>query len=314
LFRDAPGYYGTALHELCHWSGHPDRLNRPTLNESYHFGDENYAKEELRAELASVFLAAERGIPHDPASHASYVGSWIKALREDKNEIFRAAQDAYIAADFILALERDRSLGESLEISAEGDLTEALDAPAAFGDRSESLAAHASATAAHVRDEREDVQADREATQQVGARESQEFVARFEPDAGTVNMHRKENGAERRTTVGSLTAPNEKQPSPDTDSLSKSFAAAKTVAAEHLGDQARTYAALTDSGVYRGSLIAETDHHLVQKLSDHSAVAHMKHLLNPAPQVGENVVVAYSNSRTTVREFRERTKNRELGR
>jgi antirestriction protein ArdC len=44
------------------------RLDRPTLNESYRFGDISYAKEELRAELASVFLAAERGIPHDPSS------------------------------------------------------------------------------------------------------------------------------------------------------------------------------------------------------------------------------------------------------
>ena len=52
-FKDAPGYYGTALHELAHWTGHPSRLNRPTLNDSYRFGDLNYAKEELRAELAS---------------------------------------------------------------------------------------------------------------------------------------------------------------------------------------------------------------------------------------------------------------------
>ena len=38
-FQDAGGYYGTALHELAHWTGHPDRLNRQTLNESYRFGD-----------------------------------------------------------------------------------------------------------------------------------------------------------------------------------------------------------------------------------------------------------------------------------
>ncbi len=51
-FKDAPGYYGTALHELAHWTGHPSRLNGPTLSESYRFGDLKYAKEELRAELA----------------------------------------------------------------------------------------------------------------------------------------------------------------------------------------------------------------------------------------------------------------------
>ncbi len=110
VFKDPAGYYGTALHELAHWTGHPSRLNRQTLNETYRFGDTNYAKEELRAELASVFLAAERGIPHDSAQHAAYVGSWISALKEDKNEIFRAAHDASAATDFLLALERDRSM------------------------------------------------------------------------------------------------------------------------------------------------------------------------------------------------------------
>jgi antirestriction protein ArdC len=114
-FKDAAGYYGTVLHELAHWSGHPSRLDRPTLNESYRFGDISYAKEELRAELASVFLAAERGIPHDPEQHAAYVSSWINVLKQDKNEIFRAAHDASRAADFLVALERDRSIsGESL--------------------------------------------------------------------------------------------------------------------------------------------------------------------------------------------------------
>ena len=115
-FKDAPGYYGTALHELAHWTGHPSRLNRPTLNDSYRFGDLNYAKEELRAELASVFIAAEVGVPHDPANHAAYVGSWIKALKEDKNEIFRAAHDASAATDFVLSLEREVSRAEALEV------------------------------------------------------------------------------------------------------------------------------------------------------------------------------------------------------
>jgi antirestriction protein ArdC len=71
--------------EAAHSSGHPSRLNRATLTESCRFGDISYAKEELRAELASVFLAAERGIPHDPERHAAYVSSWINVLKQDKN-------------------------------------------------------------------------------------------------------------------------------------------------------------------------------------------------------------------------------------
>jgi antirestriction protein ArdC len=113
-FQDAAGYYGTALHELAHWSGHPSRLNRATLTESYRFGDISYAREELRAELASVFLAAERGIPHDPEQHAAYVSSWINVLKQDKNEIFRAAHDASGAADFLVAFERDRSIAREV--------------------------------------------------------------------------------------------------------------------------------------------------------------------------------------------------------
>ena len=131
VFKDAPGYYGTALHELAHWTGHPSRLNRSTLNDSYRFGDLNYAKEELRAELASVFLAAERGVPHDPSQHAPYVGSWVKALREDKNEIFRAAHDASLATDYVLSLDREVSRAEALErISRAPSWSEIFPAPA----------------------------------------------------------------------------------------------------------------------------------------------------------------------------------------
>jgi antirestriction protein ArdC len=113
-FNNAGDYYGTALHELAHWTGHPQRLNRETLNESYRFGDLEYAKEELRAELASVFLMAERGIPHNSDSHAAYLGSWLKTLRDDKHEIFRAARDAHKAADLLIALELHKSIDQAL--------------------------------------------------------------------------------------------------------------------------------------------------------------------------------------------------------
>jgi Zincin-like metallopeptidase len=85
----------------------------------------------LRAELASVFLAAERGIPPDPEQHAAYVSSWIDVLKQDKNEIFRAAHDASRAADFLLALERDRSIArEVLPAKLTLDSTELGDLPA----------------------------------------------------------------------------------------------------------------------------------------------------------------------------------------
>jgi antirestriction protein ArdC len=147
-FKTAPDYYGTALHELCHWAGHPDRLNRDTLNESYRFGDLNYAREELRAELASVFLMAERGIPHNPESHAAYLNSWLEALRNDKHEIFRAAKDAHKAADLLLQLELHKSLDKALaEVNkplpvgtpiVEPELKSIATARVAFNSKSES--------------------------------------------------------------------------------------------------------------------------------------------------------------------------------
>jgi antirestriction protein ArdC len=106
LFPEAGGYYGTALHELGHWTGHPDRLNRDLANQ---FGTPEYAKEELRAELASYFLAARLGIPHDTDHVAAYVGNWIEALQKDHNEIFRAAKDAEKITEYVLDFQQEKT-------------------------------------------------------------------------------------------------------------------------------------------------------------------------------------------------------------
>ncbi|MBV6447997.1 zincin-like metallopeptidase domain-containing protein [Nitrosomonas sp.] len=100
-------YYATALHELGHWTGHESRLNRDL---SHPFGSEGYAKEELRAEIASMLLSGELGIGHDPGQHVAYVNSWIKALQEDPTEIFRAAADAEKIQDFVLALSQQQQI------------------------------------------------------------------------------------------------------------------------------------------------------------------------------------------------------------
>ena len=104
-FPSADNYYATALHELGHWTGHGSRLDRDL---SHPFGSEGYAKEELRAEIASMILGDELGIGHDPGQHASYVQSWIKALQNDPLEIFRAASDAEKIQTFVLGLEQQQ--------------------------------------------------------------------------------------------------------------------------------------------------------------------------------------------------------------
>lgn len=108
-FPSAEKYYATTLHEIGHWTGHESRLNRGLGNV---FGSPEYAKEELRAELASLFLADRLGIPFEFEQHASYVGSWIKALKEDKHEIFKAARDAEKIVDHVM----DLALQKTVEV------------------------------------------------------------------------------------------------------------------------------------------------------------------------------------------------------
>ena len=76
-FATPSAYYATALHELGHWTGHSDRLGRDLSNP---FGSEGYAREELRAEIASLILGSELGIGYDADRHAGYVDHWVQIL------------------------------------------------------------------------------------------------------------------------------------------------------------------------------------------------------------------------------------------
>ncbi len=96
-----PGdFYATALHELTHWTGHPSRLNRILAPRREL---EAYAYEELVAEIGAAFLCANCHLP-GRLEHASYIDSWLNALRRDKRLIFTAAGAAQKAADFVLNL------------------------------------------------------------------------------------------------------------------------------------------------------------------------------------------------------------------
>ncbi|RAP35262.1 DNA primase [Legionella quinlivanii] len=117
-FKSAANYYATALHELGHWSGHPSRLDRDL---GYPFGSDAYAKEELRAEIASMLLGSELGIGHDPSQHTAYIKSWIQVLEDEPLEIFRASADAEKIVNHLCALEQtqDIQLTELIEIKDE---------------------------------------------------------------------------------------------------------------------------------------------------------------------------------------------------
>jgi antirestriction protein ArdC len=116
-FDAAAKYYATLLHELGHWSGHENRLNRDL---SGRFGTADYAKEELRAEIASLMMGSELNIGHNFGQHAAYVESWIKILRNDPAELFKASADAQRITDFLLDFERKIELSvEPVQIDAD---------------------------------------------------------------------------------------------------------------------------------------------------------------------------------------------------
>lgn len=114
-FETADRYYSTLLHELGHWTGHHSRLDRDLVNK---FGSPDYAREELRAEIASMILGNELKIGHDPKQHVSYVESWIKVLTDTPYEIHAAAADAQRIFDFVMAFEQKREIKKDIQPQA----------------------------------------------------------------------------------------------------------------------------------------------------------------------------------------------------
>lgn len=97
-FTSLEGYYATMAHECSHATGHESRLNR---NFGKRFGDDEYAMEELVAELSAAYLCAKAGIPYDLQQHASYLTAWINRLKQDPRAIFNVAAAAQRAADHV---------------------------------------------------------------------------------------------------------------------------------------------------------------------------------------------------------------------
>jgi antirestriction protein ArdC len=98
-FNSAAHYHATLLHESVHATGHDSRLKRLT---PARFGSEEYAYEELVAELGAAMLCAHTGIDGD-LRHAGYIESWLKALRNDKKFILSASGKAQAAMDYLTA-------------------------------------------------------------------------------------------------------------------------------------------------------------------------------------------------------------------
>ena len=110
-------YYATGYHETCHWTGHPDRLNRVF---GTRFGDLGYAFEELVAEIGAAFLGAHTGIPFENMRHPEYISHWLQILQGDSKAIFTAAAKSQHAADFVL--DKAGIAGAQEDVSATNEL------------------------------------------------------------------------------------------------------------------------------------------------------------------------------------------------
>ena len=98
------------LHELGHASGHPDRLNRDTLQQGLNdgFGSESYAREELRAEISAMMTGDRLGTGHDPSRGAAYVSSWVEVLDKNPQEIVNASADAQRMSNYLISRAQER--------------------------------------------------------------------------------------------------------------------------------------------------------------------------------------------------------------
>lgn len=118
LFANEYAFAATLLHEMAHASGAEHRMNRDL---SGGFGSEKYATEELRAEIASAFMANEFGIDMPDSlldDHKAYVQSWAKAISNDKNILISAIFDAEKIADYV---EDKAELTKWIQLQQEAD-------------------------------------------------------------------------------------------------------------------------------------------------------------------------------------------------
>lgn len=98
-FVSEQALFAVFAHELVHSTGHKSRLNR-TFGER--FGDPDYAKEELVAELGAAMLCAQFGVESAIEGHAGYLADWLTVLKSDKRFIFKASSAAAKAVALLM--------------------------------------------------------------------------------------------------------------------------------------------------------------------------------------------------------------------
>ena len=106
-FEDMAEFYSTAFHEVGHSTGHATRLNRNLDNK---FGDKAYAMEELRAEIALLFIEQDLEICVDASNirnNSAYIAHWQAVIKDNPNALFEAITDAEKITRYISAKEQE---------------------------------------------------------------------------------------------------------------------------------------------------------------------------------------------------------------
>lgn len=103
-FDSLPFFYSVLFHELIHSTGDKRRLDRV---KGKSFGDNQYAYEELIAEMGAAFLCGRTGVEYETLKNsAAYIASWkqsvIKALKDDPKLLFKVASESTKGAEYIL--------------------------------------------------------------------------------------------------------------------------------------------------------------------------------------------------------------------
>jgi antirestriction protein ArdC len=103
-FKTTADYWAVSMHEHAHWTGAKSRLARPGITAFTSFGTEDYAYEELVAEMASAFVCSHIGVKREGLmdNHAAYLASWKRKLTDDPGAVRRAANEAGKAMRYLL--------------------------------------------------------------------------------------------------------------------------------------------------------------------------------------------------------------------
>jgi len=104
-FGNVEEYYSTLFHELTHSTSHKSRLDRWTKGHT--FGDKDYSKEELVAEIGAALLCGYCGMEVPFDNSVAYLQSWLSQLENDPKMLVRAAGQAQKAMDYILHIEKE---------------------------------------------------------------------------------------------------------------------------------------------------------------------------------------------------------------